>query len=92
MNLSKSEVDIIKSYNKLLATYENTPVWFNRYSQWVNIVLGTPNNNVIDINGVKIKLTEENFQNYEPTILEMITAITKVKIGGELITVDKSSV
>lgn len=66
--------------------------WFNKYAQWVNIHLGTGLGSELEINGQRTVVRADNFAQIEPIVRQLLANTTKVRIGGQLVDVDKSSV
>ncbi len=66
--------------------------WYNRYAQWVNIYLGTGNGSKLILPTFSGRVTADNFNTVEPLVRQAIINSTKVRIGGDLKTVDKSSI
>lgn len=92
MNLSRSTPALNRQYKTLLDSRENTQVWFNKFAQWVNIHLGTGLGSEIELNGQRMVVRADNFNVIEPQVRQLLANTTKVKIGGQLVTVNKSSV
>lgn len=92
MNLSSSTPALNRQYKQLLDSNNRTQEWFNKYAQWVNIHLGTGLGSELEINGQRTVVRADNFAQIEPTVRQLLANTTKVRIGGQLVDVDKSSV
>lgn len=92
MNLSSSTPALNKQYKQLLDSNNGTQEWFNRFAQWVNIHLGTGLGSELEINGQRTVVRADNFAQIEPIVRQLLANTTKVRIGGQLVDVDKSSV
>ena len=66
--------------------------WYDRYAQWVNIYLGTGNGSELILPTFSGRVTAENFATVEPLVSQAIINSTKVRIGKDLKTVNKSSI
>lgn len=66
--------------------------WFNKYAQWVNIHLGTGLGSKLEINGQKTVVRADNFNDIEKDVRQLLANTIKVRINGQLVDVDKSSV
>lgn len=92
MNLSSSTPALNRQYKQLLDSNNRTQEWFNKYAQWVNIHLGTGLGSELEINGQRTVVRADNFAQIEPIVRQLLANTTKVRIGGQLVDVDKSSV
>lgn len=92
MNLSSSTPALNRQYKQLLDSNDGTQEWFNRFAQWINIHLGTGLGSELEINGQRTVVRADNFAQIEPIVRQLLANTTKVRIGGQLVDVDKSSV
>lgn len=95
MNLSNTTPNVLAQYEELLNEpfSEGSPQgWYDKYAQWVNIYLGTGNGSELDINGVKTRVTVENFANIELIVRQLLQNTTQVSIGGNLYAVNKGTI
>ncbi len=92
MNLSKSTPALNRQYKQLLDSNDGTQAWFNKFAQWVNIHLGTGLGSELEINGQKTVVRANNFNDIEKDVRQLLADTTKVRINGQLVDVDKSSV
>lgn len=92
MNLSSSTPALNRQYKQLLDSNNRTQEWFNKYAQWVNIHLGTGLGSELEINGQRTVVRADNFAQIEPIVRQLLANTTRVRIGGQLVDVDKSSV
>lgn len=92
MNLSSSTPALNRQYKQLLDSNDGTQAWFNKFAQWVNIHLGTGLGSELEINGQRTVVRADNFAQIEPIVRQLLANTTKVRINGQLVDVDKSSV
>lgn len=92
MNLSSSTPALNRQYGQLLNSNDGTQAWFNKFAQWVNIHLGTGLGSELEINGQRTVVRADNFAQIEPIVRQLLANTTKVRISGQLVDVDKSSV
>lgn len=92
MNLSKSTPALNRQYQQLLNSNDGTQAWFNKFAQWVNIHLGTGLGSELEINGQRTVVRADNFAQIEPLARQLLANTTKVRIGGQLVDIDKNSV
>lgn len=92
MNLSSSTPALNRQYKQLLDSNDGTQAWFNKFAQWVNIHLGTGLGSELEINGQRTVVRADNFNDIEKDVRQLLANTTKVRINGQLVDVDKSSV
>ena len=91
MNLSESSPNLALQYKQLLDQNNHTREYFDRYARWINIKLGRSDGNLLEVNGQLVKVTEQSFNDIEKIYRDKLAKTTKVKINGEYIKVDKST-
>lgn len=92
MNLSKSTPALNRQYKRLLDSRQNTQEWYNRYAQWVNITLGLGNGNELVLPNGRTVVRADNFDVIEPQVRQLLAATTKVRINGQMVEIDKSTI
>lgn len=92
MNLSNSVPSLAEQYQQLKDSKEETPEWYNRYAEWVNIQLGRPDRTSIKLAGKLIQVNAQNFQYIDQEVSKMLYKATQVRINGQFLEVDKSSI
>lgn len=90
-NLSKDSPNIIEQYNELISTKEDTREWYNKYAQWVNIILGRNDGNQLELKGVKITVNNSNYKSVNMQVHNILKNSQMVSIDDKLYTVDKNS-
>ena len=91
-NLSKSSLDTKKQYEELLSTRVDTPAWYLRYTNWINVKLGRGHGNRLYLGNQFIQVTSENFEEVQSRVAKILDTTTKVRINGKYYTIDKSTV
>lgn len=67
--------------------------FYEKYSRFINVKLGTGNGNKIVLNGISYTITKENYEHLNPIIQQqLIDPIDKVSINGELVSIDQNSI
>lgn len=92
LNLSLSSESTLSKYNKLLKTKEDTPEWYMRYTNWLNIILGNKNGNKLILDGQEIILNTSNFDQVDAIVRILLGNQDKVRINKQYVTVDRSSI
>lgn len=92
MNLSKSTPALNRQYKQLLDSNDGTQAWFNKFAKWINIHLGKADGSELVLNGQRTVVRADNFAQIEPIVRQLLAETTKVRIGGQLLDIDKSSV
>ena len=70
----------------------NSKSWYNRYAQWVNIQLGRNDGSKIALEGQLVTVTADNFDKVDQKVSRLLSNMTKVRIGKQLLEVDKNSI
>ena len=91
-NISPSSTNILDQYNNFISTRTDTQEWYNRYACWVNLKLGKPNGKRIRLGDQYVTVTSENFGEIEQKIRHQMELATQVRVKGNYIKVDKSSI
>lgn len=91
-NLSLSSQETKEQYQKLLSTKQNTPKWYKRYTNWVNVKLGRGDGNKLFIRGQYYQVNSKNFDQIQDIVSRMMDTSTKVRINGVFHTINKSSI
>lgn len=92
MNLSKSNPNILEQYQKLISTKVDQQEWYNRFAQWVNIVLGTGKGNVIFLNGEQLVVNSDTYRTVAEKVFNKLKELRKVRINKTFQEVDKNSI
>ena len=92
MNLSNSTPPLNRQYKQLLDSNDGTQEWYDRFAKWVNIYLGTGNGSQLEINGQRLYVNAGNFNSIDQEVRKIFSDITKVKVNGNLVSVDRSSI
>ena len=71
---------------------DGSKLWYNRYAQWVNIQFGKSDGSQIDLGGQLVTVTAENFDAVNQKVSRLLSNMTKVRIGKQLLEVNKDSI
>lgn len=92
LNLSLSSESVQSKYNKLIRSKEDTQKWYKRYINWVNITLGNKNGDTLILDGIATPVNSDNFDIVDAKIRSMFNRADSVRIDGQYVKVDKSSI
>ncbi len=91
-NLSPMYQDKVQQLRDFIDTYENTPLWFDKFASVVNILLGRSDGNIIVLNGERITVNGNNYINILGQVIELLDRTNKVKIDGTYYSVNRNSI
>lgn len=91
-NLSQNTADLLLEFDKLCEEFDYTHKYCERVRDWVNYVLGRTGERKLTINGKTIEITPEQFNTQKVILKQLIRNRTCVKINGQEVKVDKSTV
>ena len=98
MCLSKHIPDVNKQYEQLLDSKPTDPnaleEWYQKYTYWINAYLENGNGDKLILPGTtnRIVITDSNFDAVDKMVRQILSRTTQIKINGELVTIDKTSI
>ena len=92
LNMSPSGTDNAKQFREFVEKNFNSPNFYKRLINWVNIKLGRPDGNKLFLGGKEVQLSKENIKSVIGTIYNILQKTNQVRINGEYHTIDKSSI
>ena len=67
-------------------------MWYKRYINWVNITLGNKHGDTLILDGIATPVNSDNFDIVDAKIRSMFNRADSVRIDGQYVKVDKSSI